>query len=165
MANRPALSFASRDWILLTRVENMTGDPVFDNSLDTAFRVSLEQSMYANVFSASRVAAALKRMGKAGLEAVDVPVGREICQRESIRGLVSPTISQVGRSTPSRHGSLTPPPAIPCAPTRRADSKDHVLGRSPTSRPVCDVIWESRSSRFSEPACRSRRRQPDRWTP
>ena len=97
MSNKPALSFAPRDWILLASVENTTGDPVFDKSLDAAFRVSLEQSMYANVFSQSRVTGVLKRMGKEGLETIDVPVGREICQRESIRGLVSPSISQVGR--------------------------------------------------------------------
>jgi serine/threonine protein kinase/tetratricopeptide (TPR) repeat protein len=97
MSNKPALSFAPRDWILLTNVENTTGDPVFDKSLDAAFRVSLEQSMYANVFSQSRVTGVLKRMGKEGQETIDVPVGREICQRESIRGLVSSSISQVGR--------------------------------------------------------------------
>jgi serine/threonine protein kinase/tetratricopeptide (TPR) repeat protein len=95
--NRPALSFAARDWILLADVENTTGDTVFDNSLDMAFRVSLEQSMYANVFSQSRVSATLARMGKKRIEKIEIPVGREICQREGIRALVAPAVAQVGQ--------------------------------------------------------------------
>ncbi len=93
----PALAFEARDWILVTNVENTTGDPLFDRSLDAALRVGLEQSMYANVFSQTRVTEVLARMGKASLPAIDVAVGREICQRESIRALVAVSISQVGR--------------------------------------------------------------------
>jgi eukaryotic-like serine/threonine-protein kinase len=96
LSNRPALSFAAHDWIFLSSFENTTGDPVFDKSLDTAFRVCLEQSSYANVFSQSRTSAVLKRMGKENLDQVDARVGREICEREGLKGLVVPSIGQVG---------------------------------------------------------------------
>ena len=47
---RPALSFHSRDSVLIADFENQTGDPRFDTALGTAFDVSMEQSRYANVF-------------------------------------------------------------------------------------------------------------------
>jgi tetratricopeptide (TPR) repeat protein len=94
----PVLSFAPRDWILVTDVDNQTGERVLDTALGTAFVVSLEQSTYANVFPRSRIAAALKRMGKADAPPITEAVGREICVREKVRGLISPAISKVGQS-------------------------------------------------------------------
>ena len=96
LSNRPVLSFAPRDWILVSDVQNETGDPVFDRSLTTALRVGLEQSTVANVFSSGRTETTLKRMGRKDVERVDEKVGREICQREGLRGLVTASISQAG---------------------------------------------------------------------
>jgi serine/threonine-protein kinase len=96
LGSRTALSFAPRDWILLADLQNETGNALFDRSLTTAFRVSLEQSSHANVLPPARVAAALRRMGKPGVERVDEEVGREICLRENARGLVASSLSQVG---------------------------------------------------------------------
>ena len=97
VGRNPVLSFAPRDWVLVADVDNQTGDRVFDKSLTTAFVVSLEQSTHANVFPRSRVGAALKRMGKPDGGALTEPVGREICVREKVRGLISPAISEVGQ--------------------------------------------------------------------
>ena len=94
---RPALSFAPRDWALVTDFDNQTGDPLFDKALFTAFTVSLEQSTHANVFPRSRLNAALRRMGKPGAARIDEALGREICLRENIRGLVSCTITRIGQ--------------------------------------------------------------------
>src|SRR5262245_14384845 len=95
---KPALAFASRDWILITTFDNRTGDPVFDNSLDTAFSVSIEQSQYANVFPRSRIDAALKRMKKDGSPQINEALGQEVALREGIRAVVVPTISGIGSS-------------------------------------------------------------------
>ena len=73
-----ALAFAPRDWILLADVQNDTGNPLFDHSLTTALRISLEQSSHANVLPRARVAATLRRMGKGSVERVDEDIGREI---------------------------------------------------------------------------------------
>jgi len=128
VSNRPALSFAPRDWIFLASVENATGDPVFERSLDTAFRVSLEQSMHANVFSQSRTAAVLRRMGKEKLETVDLAVGREICAREGIRGLVVPAIAQVGRQYSVAARLIDPATGDTVRSyAERAEGKDDVL--------------------------------------
>ncbi len=94
---RPVLSFVSRDWILVTDFENETRETIFDRSLFTAFGVSLEQSTHANVFPQARVQDVLQRMKKAGAERIDEALGREICARENIRGLITPSIAKVGQ--------------------------------------------------------------------
>ena len=96
LSSRPVLSFAPRDWILVADVQNATGDAVFNRSLTTALRVGLEQSTIANVFSDARVETTLARMERAGAEAIDEKLGREICRREGLRGLVTASLSQAG---------------------------------------------------------------------
>ncbi len=98
VGSRPVLSFAPREWVLVADVENQTGEHVFDKSLGAAFTVSLEQSEHVNVFSRSRVAATLQRMARTDAPAITEQLGREICVREHIRGLIVPAISKVGQS-------------------------------------------------------------------
>jgi eukaryotic-like serine/threonine-protein kinase len=94
---RPAFSFSPHDSVLVSDFENQTGDPRFDEALRTAFTVSLEQSRRANVFPRVRVASVLQMMGKPGTERVTPEVGREICQRENIRGLITGSITRTGQ--------------------------------------------------------------------
>ncbi len=94
--SRPVLSFSSRDSVLVADFENQTGDPRFDQALETAFTVSLEQSRYANVFPRSRVGSVLVRMGKPPDAKITPALGREVCQRENIRGLVTSSITRTG---------------------------------------------------------------------
>ena len=77
--------------------ENQTGDSRFDEALRTAFIVSLEQSRHANVFPQIRVGTVLKLMGKSSTEHVTPALGREICQRENIRGLIAGSITRTGQ--------------------------------------------------------------------
>ncbi|MGC2530926.1 MAG: tetratricopeptide repeat protein, partial [Candidatus Acidiferrum sp.] len=94
---RPAFSFSPHDSVLVTDFENQTGDPRFDAALRTAFTVSLEQSRHANIFPSVRVGSILQMMGKPGTERVTPEVGREICQRENIRGLITGSITRTGQ--------------------------------------------------------------------
>jgi eukaryotic-like serine/threonine-protein kinase len=94
---RPVMSFAPRDWLLITDFDNQTGDPLFDRSMLTALTVSLEQSPHANVVPRARIVDSLHRMGKIGTEKVTEDLAREICQRESIRAVLSCSIAKVGQ--------------------------------------------------------------------
>ncbi|HTQ62484.1 MAG TPA: protein kinase [Candidatus Solibacter sp.] len=94
---RPVLSFAPRDWLLITDFDNQTGEPLFDRSLQTALTVSLEQSSHANVVPRARIAEALRRMGKSRNEKITEDLGREISQREAIRAILSCSITSVGK--------------------------------------------------------------------
>ena len=128
MGTRTALSFAPRDWILLADVQNDTDNPLFDRSLTTAFRISLEQSTHANVLPPARVSQALRRMGKPKVEHLDEELGREICVREHTRGLVTSSISRVG-SQYVLSAQLIDPASGNRVRTysERADREDHIL--------------------------------------
>lgn len=90
-----AFGFQERDWIVICNFENLTGDPVFDKSLDTALRVSITQSRYVNVVPKSRIEQVLRRMTKDPSTPVDEPIGREIAQREGLKILLVPSITGV----------------------------------------------------------------------
>ena len=96
LRSRPVLPFAARDWVLVADFENQTHDSLFDQSLLTAFSVSLEESRYANMSPRSRVREVLARMKKNAATKIDEAVGREIAVREGIRALILPSISGVG---------------------------------------------------------------------
>ena len=94
---RHTLPLRASDTVLIADFENQTGDPRFDDALLTAFTVSVGQSRFVNVFPRSRLESVLKRMGRSGSERTIVPVGREICTRENIRGLIANTITRTGQ--------------------------------------------------------------------
>lgn len=96
MHGRPVLSFTAQDPILIASFDNQTGDPRFDNALDTALNVSLEQSRHINVYSRLQVDNVLRLMERKLDVRVTPAIGREICQRESIPGLVVPGITRTG---------------------------------------------------------------------
>ncbi len=91
-----ALAFQERDWVLITDFDNLTGDQVFDRSLEAAMTVGIQQSRYVNVFPRNRVEETLQRMRKEKIGKLDEVLGREIAQREGIKALVACSISRVG---------------------------------------------------------------------
>ena len=93
----PAIAFANRDWVVVGDLKNLTGEKVFDNSLQTAFRIGLEQSRYVNVVPQLQVRDALKRMERDPAKTpVDRAIGSEVALREGARALVLPTIAEIG---------------------------------------------------------------------
>lgn len=88
--------FAEKDWIIITDFENMTGDGIFDRSLNTALEISLHQSSFVNVYPRSRINEVLQRMEMDKNTAVNEEIGFEIAQREGIKLIVVCTISKIG---------------------------------------------------------------------
>jgi DNA-binding winged helix-turn-helix (wHTH) protein/tetratricopeptide (TPR) repeat protein len=97
LRGRAVFSFSPRDSVLVADFANHTGDARFDEALQTAFEISLRQSRQANIYPSGRVASVLQRMGKSPDEKITPAVGREICQRENIRGLVVCAITRTGQ--------------------------------------------------------------------
>jgi tetratricopeptide (TPR) repeat protein/tRNA A-37 threonylcarbamoyl transferase component Bud32 len=91
-----ALAFQERDWILIADVENLTGDPIFDRSLQTAMTIGIQQSRYVNVFPPVRVQEALQRMRKESGAKLDETLACEIAVREGIKAVLVCGISDVG---------------------------------------------------------------------
>lgn len=94
--SRPVLSFSSDTPILIADFDNQTGDPRFDQALSTALDVSLEQSRRVNIYSRLQTRRVLRLMGQKEDQRITPAVGREICQRENIPGLVAPGITRTG---------------------------------------------------------------------
>ena len=91
-----ALAFHERDWILIADFENLTGDHVFDRSLQTALTVGIQQSVYVNVFPQSRVVEALQRMRKENIAKLDEGPACDLAIREGVKAVLACSISEVG---------------------------------------------------------------------
>lgn len=123
-----ALSFSQHDSVLVTDFENQTGDPRFDEALRTAFTVSLEQSRHADVFPEVRIPGILRLMNKAPTERITPQIGREICQRENIRGLIAGSITRTGQQYAISVRLIDPQTgATARSYEQRSEGEDHIL--------------------------------------
>ncbi|KFN49571.1 putative peptide modification system cyclase [Arenimonas composti] len=91
----PAIAFAERDWVVVADLQNRTGEALFDDSLDTALRVGLEQSRHINLVSELQIDRALARMQRPG-QPVDRQLATELALREGARAVILPTVAEVG---------------------------------------------------------------------
>ncbi len=92
------IDFSERDWLLVTDIENLTGDDVFDNPLNEAIAIDIQQSRWVNVFDRARMNETLKRMEREHVNRIDESLGMEICKREGINAMLVPKISSVGET-------------------------------------------------------------------
>ncbi|MEM7351415.1 MAG: protein kinase [Acidobacteriota bacterium] len=92
------LKFQERDRLVLADFENHTGEPVFDHSLEIAFRHGLEQSRHASVLPKSEIRSALSRMVQDPDSSVDRELAIEIGQREDARAAVIGAILKIGET-------------------------------------------------------------------
>jgi putative peptide modification system cyclase len=93
----PTLAFAKRDWVVVGDLHNLTGDPRFNQSLETALHISLEQSQYVNVLPELSVQQTLQRMQRnPDKTPVNRAIGSEIALRDGARALILPTLAEVG---------------------------------------------------------------------
>ncbi len=84
-----------RDTIVLADFDNKTGDPLFDDTLQQALSIQLEQSPFLNVLSDRNVRATLKLMNRAG-EPLSEDAGREICIRTGSKATLAGSIAASG---------------------------------------------------------------------
>src|SRR5581483_496418 len=93
---RRGRAMTEKDAILLTDFVNTTADPVFDGTLKKALAVDLEQSPYLNVFPEQKVQQTLRFMGRPPDDRITGDIGREICQRNGIKALLTGSIAPLG---------------------------------------------------------------------
>ena len=85
-----------RDTVLVTDFVNTTGEPVFDGTLKQALAVHLGQTPFLNLFPDDRVRETLRFMGRSPDDRITRDVGREICQRQGIKAMLTGTIATLG---------------------------------------------------------------------
>lgn len=93
---QPAIAFEERDWVVVADLRNLTGDARLEDSLEQAFRISLEQSRHVNLLSDLKVRETLQRMQRKPDTPVDRALGSEIALRDGARALLLPTVAEVG---------------------------------------------------------------------
>jgi putative peptide modification system cyclase len=93
---KPAIAFAERDWVVVGDLRNLTGDARLDESLEQAFRISLEQSRYVNLLSDLKMRETMQRMQRKPGAQIDRATGSEIALRDGARALLLPTVAEVG---------------------------------------------------------------------
>jgi eukaryotic-like serine/threonine-protein kinase len=91
-----AAKLTDKDTVVLADFTNTTGDPVFDDTLQTALGVALNQSPYLNVVSESAVSKVLKRMEKPTDTRLTPSVAQEVCQRANSKAYISGSIAGLG---------------------------------------------------------------------
>jgi hypothetical protein len=92
-----SVPFNERDWVVLSDFVNHTEELIFDNSMNTAFEISIDQSRHINVVPRLRMQEALKRIGKEPGTIIDEELCREIALREGAKVYITPQISRVGK--------------------------------------------------------------------
>ena len=127
--SRQSHTLTERDSILLTDFTNTTGDPVFDDTLKQAVAVQLQQSPFLNVVSQQKVSQALHYMGRQPSERISPEIGREICQRENVKAMLTGSIAAVGSHYVIGLSAVNGLTGDALASEQvEADSKEHVLG-------------------------------------
>ena len=96
LRSKNSARLTEKDSVLLADFVNTTGDAVFDGTLKQALAVQLEQSPYLNIVPESKIREALRLMGKSADERLTNDVARELCQRQSIKAMLTGTIASLG---------------------------------------------------------------------
>ena len=92
--NRPILT--DKDSIILADFTNTTSDPVFEEALNTALRVELEQTPFLNLLSPDKVRGTLKSLNYVENEKLTPSLALDICQRSHSKAVVAGSIADVG---------------------------------------------------------------------
>src|SRR5262245_11385942 len=117
-----------KDSILLADFVNTTGDAIFDDTLRKALAVDLGQSPYLNVFTDQKVRQTLQRMGKSPDDRITAEIGREICQRNSLKALLTGSIASLGSQYVITLSAVNASSGDMLAEAQaQADTKEHVL--------------------------------------
>ena len=84
------------DTIVLGDFANQTSDPLFDDSLNTALRVELEQTPFLNLLTADKVRRMLLRMNRPGDAKLVTEVAKDICLQTNSLAFVNGSITDAG---------------------------------------------------------------------
>ena len=82
--------------VVLADFTNSTSDPIFNDALNTALRVELEQTPYLNLLAADKVRGILKSMDHPENLRLTPELAREVCLRANSKAVVGGSIRDAG---------------------------------------------------------------------
>src|SRR6202167_749916 len=95
-SHRRRVTLSATDTIVLADVKNETGDPVFDDALDTALRYEMEQTPYLNILGADKVLGTLAQLNLPPITKLTSDVARQICGKTNSKLVISQSIGDAG---------------------------------------------------------------------
>jgi serine/threonine protein kinase/Tfp pilus assembly protein PilF len=123
-----AQALTDKDTILLADFTNTTGENVFDGTLKQALAVQLGQTPFLNIFPEERVRETLRFMSHSPDDRITRDIGREICQRQGIKAMLTGSIVSLGSHYVITLEALNAQTGDPIAREQiEAESKEKVL--------------------------------------
>jgi len=95
-SHRRRVTLSATDTIVLSDVKNETGDPVFDDALDTALRYEMEQTPYLNVLGTDKVFGTLAQLNLPPTTKLTPDVARQICGKTNSKMVIAQSIGDAG---------------------------------------------------------------------
>ena len=93
---RHRITLAPADTIVLADIDNRTGDPVFDDALNTALRYEMGQTPYLNLLGLDKTYATMGQLKLAPTTKIAPEVARQICSKTNSRMVISDSIADAG---------------------------------------------------------------------
>ena len=93
---RRLVTLSVTDTIVLADVDNRTGEPVFDDALNTALRYELEQTPYLNVLGLDKAYGTMGQLKLAPTTKITPEIARHICGKSNSKMVISDSIADAG---------------------------------------------------------------------
>ncbi len=94
-----SLTFAPRDYVLITKFENRTGESIFDGAVEYALQRALSESTVVSLVPDERIEDALALMKRPRDTVIDKTIGREVAVRDGhIKALLAGRVERFGTS-------------------------------------------------------------------
>ncbi len=143
-----------RDQIIIAEFDNRTPDSTLAPSITEALRIDLGQSAVVHVMEPAAIAAALQRMQRPPGTRLDLPVAREVAEREGVKAIVSGEVAPLGSGYVLTARLASVPDGSTLVPLREtaADPAGIIAAVDRLSSRLRERIGESlRAIRASEP--------------
>ena len=93
---RHRVTLSVTDTIVLADVGNRTGEPVFDDALNTALRYEMEQTPYLNVLGLDKAYGTMGQLKLAPTTKITPEIARQICGKTNSKMVISDSIADAG---------------------------------------------------------------------
>jgi eukaryotic-like serine/threonine-protein kinase len=93
---RHAFTLSAQDTVVLADLDNRTSDPIFDDALNTALLVELEQTPFLHLLTPDKVRGTLKQLGQPEAARLTPESAREVCLRTHSRAVIASSIADAG---------------------------------------------------------------------
>ena len=93
---RHRITLGPTDTIVLTDVDNQTGDRAFDEALNSAFRSEMEQTPYLNILGIAKIDITLTQLKLLSTTKITSDVAHQICTTTNSKMVISQSIADAG---------------------------------------------------------------------